>query len=134
MQERIAVAALALTNMAILVGWLVSGTQRVTEELTKERRSAYSNLLVCALAVRAGRDHPPGLAELAARAEFVATPEMFRSGLIEQLVNSVMDDQTWHDVHRHFVTAARFESHRNTATRRRLFRSAIYGNERSTHS
>lgn len=130
MEDTIAVAALALTNIALLVGWVVSGTQRVTEELTTERRSAYIDLLVCADAIRSSRSSPEDIRPLEERALFLATQEMFDAGLIERLVAGVADDKEWRLARSDFLRAARFESHHNTTVRRKLQQSRIYGGRR----
>lgn len=127
-QQDIALMALVATNLALIVGWLVSGTQRVAEELTKDRRTSYSELLCAALAVRNGRAEPSSLAEHVERAEFVSSSQMRESRLIQHLEACVVaDEPTWSDARARYMTAARFEAHHNQATRRRLSRSRIYG-------
>lgn len=134
MEDQIAVAALALTNLALLVGWVVSGTQRVTEELTTERRRAYMDLLVCAEAIRSKRSQPHEIRPLAERAQFLASHEMFESGLIERLVSGIGADHGWAKARSDFLRAARFESHHNTAIRRRVQRDSIYGTHQARQS
>jgi hypothetical protein len=41
--------------LGIVIGWFVIGTQRVTEDLTRERRQAYVDLLAAVDEIRAAR-------------------------------------------------------------------------------
>src|SRR4051812_24108384 len=52
------VIAASLATLGLVVGWFVIGTQRVTEELTKERRQAYVALLAKVDEVLAARRAP----------------------------------------------------------------------------
>jgi hypothetical protein len=40
------VVTAAVAVLGLVIGWFLIGTQRVTEELTKERRAAYVKLVV----------------------------------------------------------------------------------------
>lgn len=94
MQDKVAVVALLLTNVAVIVEWVVSGTQRVTEELTRERRQTYSELLCHALSVRKGGKPPEDLAAIVERAELVSSREMYWSKYVPHLEASAQPMRT----------------------------------------
>lgn len=127
MTDLLPVIVLAATNMALIVGWIVTGTQRVTETLTTERRAAYAELLSAADAARLGDVDADTLAAAIRRAEFLASSEMACSPLFERLASSAVTGRDWNRVRAAFFQAARFETQENSATRRRRHRSAIYG-------
>lgn len=124
-----AVVALVVANIALVIGWVVSGTQRVAEDLVGERRARYLALLT---AVEKAR-HEGSSAAVEAQAcvtaaEFVATDEMIDSGLIGRLVRTAAaDDSTWAAARAAFLVAARHESQHNQAIRRWLRRRSLYG-------
>ncbi len=124
--ESLPVIALAVTNLALVIGWFVSGTQRVTETVTVERRKVYSDFIVCAREVRKGGHPEPGIEELAQRAEVVASDEMLESKLIRRLEKSALSGDDWERIRERFLTAARLESLQNSSRKRRLLRSAVY--------
>lgn len=128
MQDKVAVVALLLTNVALIIGWVVAGTQRVTEELTRERRETYSELLCCARSVREGGKTPEDLASVVERAELVSSREMYWSKYIPHLEASAQaEEDEWSEARMFLFDAARFESLFNSSTRRLLHRSSVYG-------
>lgn len=127
MKDYIPLIALVVTQIALVVGWLVSGTQRVTEALTSERRAAYLELLSAADATRRGDHDSARLALAVQRAEFVASDEMNEARLIHTLEQAAQDGERWPEARDRFFTAARFETQQNSATKRRRQRAEIYG-------
>src|SRR4051794_25098247 len=100
----------SVAALAIIIGWFVIGTQRVTEELTSERRKAYVDLLAELDDLRAARlvrsEPSPGqpltplnaprpdqsagepncsLRRLCGTAELLSSDEMQRSKLVTSL-------------------------------------------------
>lgn len=130
--DNAAVIALVVANIALVIGWLVSGTQRVAEDLVKERRTRYLALLTAVEKSRhasVAADADVGdVAACRTAAEFVATDKMIDSGLIARLAQSATADEgTWAAARAAFLVAARQESQHNQATRRWLRRRSLYG-------
>lgn len=117
-----AVVTVAAGAIGLIVGWFVSGTQRVTEKLTEERRIAYLAFLHAA---DEANDYPQAnrkvLERAAEDAEFICSDQMLNSGRIKKLLAAV-DTGTWKDERQQFVMVARYESQRNSywGRRRRL--------------
>jgi len=126
MDEYLPLATLAVTNLALVLGWVVSGTQRIGESLTSDRRSAYTNLLVMATARRNGSDNEVPLQDAEERALLVASDQMFDARLIDRLVASARGGDDWPAARASFLAAARFESQENSSLRRRFLRAQKY--------
>ena len=126
MDDHLPLAALALTNLALVLGWVVSGTQRIGESLTSDRRAAYANLLVTAAARRNGSDTEGLLQDAAERALLVASDQMFHARLIDRLVSSAGGGDDWPAARASFLAAARFECQENSSLRRRFLRAKKY--------
>jgi hypothetical protein len=92
-----AVVTVAAGAIGLIVGWFVSGYQKVTERLTEERRSTY---LVLLHAADEANDFPQGNRKARERAvedaEFICSDQMLRSGRIRKLLAAV-DTDTWKD-------------------------------------
>jgi hypothetical protein len=127
--------------LGIVVGWFVIGTQRVTEELTRERRKAYVDLLAEVDEMRAVHlarsepaagqrltppDAPPSdelagarrqsLDGLRSTAELLSSDQMRRSKLLTSLVAMKhADEDSWSVVRDRFLIAARLDTHRNSS-------------------
>lgn len=127
MNDVLPVIVLAATNVALIAGWIVTGTQRVSEALTTERRAAYADLFGAADAARLGADEADSLVAATRRAEFLASSEMARSGLLERLASSADTGVGWDGARVAFLKAARLETQENSAIRRRLHGYATYG-------
>jgi len=106
----------AIAAAGIVVGWFVIGTQRVTEELTKERRSAYARVLAQADEIAADRGNQLAFERAVRKAEFLCSDRMYEGRCLPGLVIAV-DKKDWAAVER-FRVLARFESHRNSILRR----------------
>ncbi|HEX5087997.1 MAG TPA: hypothetical protein VFV89_09315 [Nocardioides sp.] len=120
MSEALITAAIA--TVGIVVGWFVIGTQRVTEELTKDRRTAYAAVLAEAEEIVAERAVSHTAFEQAVRkAEFLCSERMYEARCLPGLLNGVGGDD-WKQAVNEFRDLARFESHRNSWTRRLLRR------------
>jgi hypothetical protein len=121
----IAVVSVAVGAAGVLVGWFVSGTQRVMEKLTEDRRRAYLELLLAADVVhRDGRQHGGTLQDCAAAARLLGSQRMHESRCITDLVRDV-HEQDWSTGPRAwFVDLARLETQRNSRTRQRFHRLA----------
>lgn len=117
-----AVVTLAAGAIGLIVGWFVSGYQRVTEALTEERRSAYLALLHAA---DEANDFPQANRKALERAvedaEFICSNQMLNSGRIRKLLAAV-DSDTWKRERQQFIIVARYESQNNSywGRRRRL--------------
>ncbi len=101
---------LVVTVAIVVVGWLVSGTQRVNEELTSERRRTYGDLLCAEVGLSrtskdgASREAPlivgaensskasptSTFRELATRARLISSGSMFKSGVIQAYEKAVI--------------------------------------------
>ena len=114
-----AVATVAVGALGLIIGWFVSGYQRVTEKLTKERRIAYLMMLHAA---DDANDNPEAdrraLERAATDAEFVSSDQMMNSGRIKKLLAAVNSD-TWTDERQRFIKVARYESQNNSYWGRR---------------
>jgi hypothetical protein len=100
----------AVGIIGIAVGWFVSGSQRINEKLTEERRSSFLALLLEADAVQ--RDPAAdraGLTNAVSRAEYVCSGELLRSGLIARFAASA-GTEDWAPRRAQFVTVSRLES------------------------
>jgi len=124
--------ALIVTNIALIVGWVVSGTQRVAEDLVKARRDKYLALL--STVEKARREGAVAdLRQCVTEAEFVATDQMIDSGLIERLaLAQSANDSIWAEARAGFLVAARHEAQNNQAFRRRFRRKTLYGESPQT--
>jgi len=103
----------------LIVGWLVSGYQNITEKLTEERRSAYLTLL--RLADSANGNPQADRAELqraAQNAEFICSDQMLNSGRINELLKAV-GSEGWTYERARFFKVARYESQNNSYWGRR---------------
>ena len=121
----------SVASLGLITGWFVLGTQRVTEELTKERRDVYGTLLRAILDRASGRgdtaadggERRLSVEELAVKAQFIASPELYASqlllssGSIADSLHSDDDDAT--DQLSRLVTAMRLETQRNSSRSRR---------------
>jgi hypothetical protein len=105
--------------VGLIVGWLVSGYQNITEKLTEERRSAYLALLRLA---DSANDNPEAdrteLQRAAQSAEFVCSDQMLNSGRVNELLNAVGSDN-WTGERAQFFKVARYESQNNSYWGRR---------------
>ena len=126
-----------IAAISIIVGWFVIGTQRVTEELTADRRKAYLEVLAQAdtIASNPAADFGPFIRAVWA-ADFVASDEMYEARRLPKLLHDI-GSKAWKDEVEHFSELARFESLRNSSMRRRLHRrwyadgSTVPAHERS---
>ncbi|MGZ6564429.1 MAG: hypothetical protein ACXVH3_35375 [Solirubrobacteraceae bacterium] len=135
--------------LGLVIGWFVIGTQRVTEELTKERREAYLKLVVKADELHdtwgtrqreTSADPNPGsqhnladgdateLSRLASAAEFLSSDEMMRSCVMHRFVHSAIDGprDEFQKARRRFVDAARLDAHWNSRLRRKRAKGTKY--------
>jgi hypothetical protein len=115
-----AAVTVAVGAIGLIVGWFVSGYQRVTEQLTAERRTAYLELLDAA--ENANDDPEPNrdkLKHAAEHAEFVCSKQMLEHQRIEKLVAAV-DSGTWMHERQLFIAPARYESQVNSYWGRRI--------------
>jgi hypothetical protein len=114
-----AVATVAVGALGLIIGWFVSGYQRITEKLTKERRSAYLTLLHAA---DDANDNPEtdrrALKRAAQDSEFICSDQMMDSGRIQKLLAAVNSD-VWTDERQRFIRVARYESQNNSYWGRR---------------
>jgi len=103
----------------LIVGWLVSGYQNITEKLTEERRSAYLTLLRLA---DSANDNPQAdraeLQRAAQNAEFICSDQMLNSGRINELLKAV-GSEGWTYERARFFKVARYESQNNSYWGRR---------------
>lgn len=117
-----AVLTVAAGAIGLIVGWFVSGYQKITERLTEERRSAY---LVLLHAADEANDFPQinrkVLERAAEDAEFVCSDQMLKSGRIRELLAAV-ETGAWKNERQQFIIVARYEGQRNSywGRRRRL--------------
>ncbi|WP_151083305.1 hypothetical protein [Nocardioides cynanchi] len=117
-----AVLTAGVATAGIIIGWFVIGTQRVTEELTKERRAAYGRVLSeAALMADDATSLSPGFEQAVLAAQFLSSGTMHRSGRLRALLDAP-DTEAWRSNLEWFSELARFESHRNSSTRRWLRR------------
>jgi hypothetical protein len=118
-----AIVTVIVGIVGLIVGWLVSGYQNVTEKLTEERRSAYLKLLRHA---DSANDNPEAdrakLQQAAKAATFICSDQMLNSGRINELLNAVGSDR-WAGERARFFTVARYESQKNSYWGRRRRRS-----------
>jgi hypothetical protein len=120
MSAALLTAAAGLTGL--LVGWFVGGTQRVNEELIKERRAAYAKALAAADAIAADRSVDTREFEQAVRAaDFLSSPQMYKTGRLRALLDRIGSSE-WQDQVDWFRELARAETQKNSATRRWLHR------------
>jgi hypothetical protein len=128
----------ALTSAIIIgIGWFVVSTQRVTEELTKERRAAYIALLQQAdelhgrfggaepFEEKAKKDRDENVTELKRRssaAEFLSSNVMRDSKRQRLLVDAAMrgDTDQFAYARSEFLEVGRIDSHWNSHRRRVL--------------
>lgn len=139
----LALLGLGLTTASVVIGWFVTGTQRVTEELTKERRQAYRELLAQTDDLRGWWTRDPALAQpprrpdprevkelrrLASAAQLLSSEEMLSSGRLSSLIQAAVDDDAsgYETARDEFLTAARLDSHRNSSRLRKNHRGAWY--------
>jgi hypothetical protein len=117
-----AIITVAAGAIGLIVGWFVSGSQRVEEKLTEERRSTYLAFLRAADEANVSlQDNRKALERAAEDAEFICSDQMLNSGRIRKLLAAV-GTGTWKDERQQFVMVARYESQRNSywGRRRRL--------------
>jgi hypothetical protein len=112
-------AITAIVGVAgLIVGWFVLGTQRVTETLTVERRSAYLKVIKAA---SAAADEPQAdhtaLREAIVEAEFLASDRLARSRRISGLLQDPGTDAGKARL-AEFVVLARMETQRNSSVLR----------------
>ena len=117
-----AVITVAAGAIGLIVGWFVSGNQRVTEKLTEERRSKYLEFLHAAdEAYDSPQADRKALERAAEDAEFICSDQLLNSGRIRKLLAAV-DTGSWKYERQQFVMVARYESQTNSywGRRRRL--------------
>ena len=114
-----AIVTVIVGIVGLIVGWLVSGYQNITEKLTEERRSAYLTLLqhadIANVNPKADRTE---LQRAAKDAEFICSDQMLNSGRISELLKAVGSD-SWVDERARFFKVARYESQNNSYWGRR---------------
>jgi len=105
--------------VGLIVGWLVSGYQNITEKLTEERRDAYLKLLQHA---DSANDNPEAdrakLEQAAKKATFICSDEMLSAGRVNELLKAVGSDH-WTGERARFFKVARYESQKNSYWGRR---------------
>ena len=114
-----AIVTVVVGIAGLIVGWLVSGYQNITEKLTEERRTAYLALL--RLADSANENPKADRADLrhaAQDAEFICSDQMLNSGRISELLKSVGSGD-WTCERDRFFKVARYESQNNSYWGRR---------------
>jgi hypothetical protein len=121
-----AVVTVVAAAIGLIIGWFVSGYQKVTEKLTEERRSIYLTLLQKADEANENPQADRTALERAANdAEFICSKQMMNSGRIRKLLNAV-DSESWKNERKRFFTVARYESHNNSYWgRRRRWREYV---------
>ena len=116
----IAVVTVLVGAIGLIIGWFVSGYQKITEKLTEERRRAYL-VLICE--ADKANENPKAdrtaLERAASDAEFICSNQMMKSGRIEGLVRAVATKR-WGDERERFFKLARYESLNNSQWGRRL--------------
>jgi len=114
-----AIVTVIVGIVGLIVGWLVSGYQNITEKLTEERRDAYLKLLQHA---DSANDNPKAdraeLQQAAKDAELVCSDQMLNSGRINGLLNAV-GSKNWTVERARFFKVARYESQKNSYWGRR---------------
>ncbi|HEX3929925.1 MAG TPA: hypothetical protein VHW64_04435 [Nocardioides sp.] len=120
-----AILSPALAVVALVVGWFVLGTQRVTEELTKERRLAYAEVLRQARVRKSGRKGDAAFEEAIRKAHFLSSSSMYRARRLPALLESVGTDR-WASELQWFTELARFETQRNSSLLRRIRRMRYF--------
>ena len=103
----------------LIIGWFVSGYQKITEKLTEERRSAYLTLLH--EADNANKDPEVdrmALERAASDAEFICSNQMMKADRIRKLLKAVGSEH-WEDERERFFRVARYESQNNSYWDRR---------------
>jgi hypothetical protein len=104
----------------LIIGWYVSGYQKVTEKLTEERRAAYLKLLREAdKANQSPTADRAALESSAFDARFISSHQMMISGRIEALLKAVATEG-WEGERERFLWLARYESLNNSQWGRRL--------------
>ena len=99
--------------IGLIIGWHVTGYQKITEKLTDERRSAYLELLHAADEANiTGGANQAELERTGVRAEFVCSRQMLKSGRINKLVRAV-NAKAWSDERELFLLVARCEGLNN---------------------
>jgi hypothetical protein len=101
----------ALIGLAgLILGWMISGSQRVNENLTEDRRSAFVAMLLAADAAHAdpGTDRK-ALDAAATQAAYVCSERLRRSTLIPALVTAV-GSADWEQRRAAFIRVSRLES------------------------
>jgi hypothetical protein len=97
-----AVVTILVGAIGLIIGWFVSGYQKITEKLTEERRRAYL-VLICE-ADKANDNQKAdrtALERAASDAEFICSNQMMKSGRIEELVRAVATER-WMDERERF--------------------------------
>lgn len=112
-----AVVTAGIAAAGVIVGWFVIGTQRVTEELTSQRRAAYAAVLEQADRAADLGGSTAELRRAVRAAEFLASERMYAAQRLPALLVDVGSDE-WHRQVAWFRAVARRESHRNSSLRR----------------
>lgn len=103
-----ATALIGLVGLAL--GWMISGSQRVNEKLTEDRRSAFVALLLAADTAHADSGVDRGTLDAAAtHAAYVCSERLRRSTLIPGLVTAVGSAE-WEQRRAEFIRVSRLES------------------------
>lgn len=103
-----AAAVIGLVGLAL--GWMISGSQRVNEKLTEDRRSAFVALLLAADAAHADSGVDRGALDAAAtHAAYVCSERLRRSTLIPGLVTAA-GSAGWERRRAEFIRVSRLES------------------------
>lgn len=109
-----AVVTILVGAIGLIIGWFVSGYQKVTEKLTEERRSAYLTLLARASDANKNPNADRTALERAANdAEFICSNQMLNAGCISKLLRAV-DSESWEDERQRFFKVARYEGQNNS--------------------
>lgn len=113
-----ALVTAGIAAVGIVIGWFVIGTQRVTEELTLDRRKAYGEVVAQADAIASGTTRDShAFAQAVWAADFVCSDRMYRALRLPRLLENIGSDEWKAEVDR-FYELARFESHRNSSLKR----------------
>jgi hypothetical protein len=116
MTQALITAGIAVAG--IVVGWFVIGTQRVTEELTTERRKAYGEVVAKADSIASGSARSSEeFVRAVWAADFVCSDRMYKASRLSNLLVDIGTTSWMAEVDR-FYELARFESHRNSMLRR----------------
>ena len=121
-----AVVTVLVGTICLIFGWLISGYQKITEQLTEERRGAYLTLLHAADdANKNPRADRTALERAANDAEFICSNQMMKAGRIKKLLEAV-NSESWENERERFFKVARYESQNNSYwDRRRRWRDYI---------